>query len=435
MTFDELKIHDQLLEAIGYMNFKKASPIQEKAIPVALTGKDVLACAQTGTGKTASFVIPILDDLIRNGCEGTTSLIVVPTRELAIQINQEIQGFSYFTDTTSKAVFGGDKGKDWDAQKRALADGTNIIIATPGRLMQHLALGYTKLDTVRHLILDEADRMLDMGFYDDIKEILTHIPEKRQTLMFSATMAPSIRKLAHNILVEPETITISISKPAAGVTQSAYLAHPYQKNGVIHHILEKNKDYDSILIFSSTKRNVQKIVSSLAKKVGRDIISGISSDLEQAEREQVLMKFKAKQTKILVATDVLSRGIDIKEINLVINFDVPGDAADYVHRIGRTARADSKGEAITLISEDDIFKFKKIESLIEKEIEKLPIPEELGDAPDWKSPSKKPFNKGAKKTQGGKKKWDPKKKRNFKPKGDNTASNKANPKPQTSDKK
>lgn len=389
MTFEEFNIDEKLLEAISYMHFEKASPIQEKAIPVALEGHDVLACAQTGTGKTATFLIPILQDLVANGAHGTTSLIVVPTRELAIQIDQELQGFSYFTDTTSKAVYGGDKGMDWDDQKRAFTEGTNVIIATPGRLIAHLRLGYVKLNNLRHLVLDEADRMLDMGFIDDIRQILGYIPNKRQTMMFSATMAPEIQRLANTILVNPQMVSIAIAKPAEGVTQSAYMAHPYQKVGLITHILEKNPNYDSILIFTSTKKMIHQIVSAIRKKIPGVSVEGISSDFEQNEREDVLLRFKAKQTKILVATDVLSRGIDIKGINLVINFDVPKDSADYVHRVGRTARADAKGEAVTFISEADIPKFARIEKLIERSVEKIPLPEDLGEAPVWTDPKPK----------------------------------------------
>lgn len=389
MTFEEFNIDEKLLEAISYMHFEKASPIQEKAIPVALEGHDVLACAQTGTGKTATFLIPILQDLVANGAHGITSLIVVPTRELAIQIDQELQGFSYFTDTTSKAVYGGDKGMDWDDQKRAFTEGTNVIIATPGRLIAHLRLGYVKLNNLRHLVLDEADRMLDMGFIDDIRQILGYIPNKRQTMMFSATMAPEIQRLANTILVNPQLVSIAIAKPAEGVTQSAYMAHPYQKVGLITHILEKNPNYDSILIFTSTKKMIHQIVSAIRKKIPGVSVEGISSDFEQNEREDVLLRFKAKQTKILVATDVLSRGIDIKGINLVINFDVPKDSADYVHRVGRTARADAKGEAVTFISEADIPKFARIEKLIERSVEKIPLPEDLGEAPVWTDPKPK----------------------------------------------
>lgn len=384
MKFEELSIHEDLLEAISFMNFEKLSPIQEKAIPMALQGKDLLACAQTGTGKTASFVIPVLDDLIRNGNKGTTTLIIVPTRELAVQIDQEIQGFSYFTSTTSKSVYGGDKGKDWDEQKRAITEGTNIIVATPGRLMQHLALGYVNFKSVRHLILDEADRMLDMGFYDDIRAILQHIPTKRQTLLFSATMPPNIRKFAHQILQNPETITISLSKPAEGITQTAYMAYSQQKNKILSYIFSQPNDFESVLIFSSTKRNVHDIVRKLSQILKDKTIEAISSDFEQQERNDVLMRFKSHKTNILVATDVLSRGIDIKGINLVINYDVPGDPEDYVHRIGRTARADATGEAITLISDVDIPKFRRIEALIEKDIPKKTIPQDIGERPAWK---------------------------------------------------
>lgn len=406
MTFDEFQIDEKIIEAISYMHFEKASPIQEKAIPIALTGSDILACAQTGTGKTATFLIPVLQDLVKNGANGTTTLIIVPTRELAIQIDQELQGFSYFTDTTSKSVYGGDKGMDWDEQKRAFTDGTNVIIATPGRLLAHLRLGYVKLQNLRHLILDEADRMLDMGFIDDIRDVLKYVPEKRQTMMFSATMAPEIQKLANTILTNPQYVSIAIAKPAEGVTQLAYMAYPTQKIELITHILEQNPTYDSILIFTSTKKNIHSIVAAIRRTIKGVTVEGISSDFEQNDREDVLLRFRAKQTKILVATDVLSRGIDIKGINLVINFDVPRDPADYVHRVGRTARADAKGEAITFISEDDIPKFAKIERLIEKTIQKLPLPEKLGDAPIWKNVARQPKKKKFYgKKNGGNRKW------------------------------
>ncbi|MCQ2607708.1 MAG: DEAD/DEAH box helicase [Bacteroidales bacterium] len=413
MTFEELQIDEKLLEAISYMRFEKASPIQEQAIPLALEGHDLLACAQTGTGKTATFLIPILQDLVKNGSQGFTSLIIVPTRELAIQIDQELQGFSYFTDTTSKAVYGGDKGTDWDSQKLAFTEGTNVIIATPGRLMAHLRLGYVSMKNLRHLVLDEADRMLDMGFIDDIRQILSYVPPKRQTMLFSATMAPEIQKLATTILHEPKIVSIAIAKPAEGVKQSAYMAYPHQKVDLITHILEQNPDYDSIIIFTSTKKNIHSIVSAIKKKIRNVTIDGISSDFEQAEREEVLLRFRAKQTRVLVATDVLSRGIDIKGINLVINFDVPRDAADYVHRVGRTARADAKGEAITFISDLDIPKFHKIEHLIERSVDKVPLPQELGEAPEWKEYQPKPkIHHGSNQKNGGKRKFFYRKKKN-----------------------
>jgi superfamily II DNA/RNA helicase len=377
MTFDEFHLNEHVLEAISYMNFEKASPIQELAIPVALQGRDILACAQTGTGKTASYVIPILNDLSRNKSNHTTSLIIVPTRELAVQINQEIQGFSYFTDASSKAVYGGDKGTDWCAQKQALTGGTNIIVSTPGRLVEFIKQENVNFEHLRHLVLDEADRMLDMGFLDDVMRIMCALPDKRQTLMFSATMPPNISKLAHKILVNPEKITLAVSKPAENIRQLVYVVHPSQKVGLIHHLLESHPHYDSIIIFSSTKRFVHKIVSSLQRKLDADQVEGISSDFEQKDREKVLMRFRAKQTKILVATDVMSRGIDIKGVNLVVNFDTPADAEDYVHRVGRTARADAAGVAVTLVCEGEFHKLRKIEKLIEREIEKVPMPDSI----------------------------------------------------------
>jgi len=382
MTFEEFNIHESLVEAISYMNYQKASPVQEQAIPKALKGSDILACAQTGTGKTATFVIPIINDLVLNPSDKTTTLIIVPTRELAVQIDQEIQGFSYFTNVSSKAVYGGDKGADWDLQKEAFKEGTNIIVATPGRLLQHISLNNYKFDNVRPLVLDEADRMLDMGFYDDIRQIIAVLPTKRQTMMFSATMPPRIKGLASKILSNPEFVSIAISKPAENVTQYVYLLTDEQKIGVLADVLEKHPEYESIIIFTSYKRIVFQIVRRLSKipSIG-DSVEGISSDFEQKEREAVLMRFKGKQIKVLVATDVLSRGIDIKGINLVVNYDVPGDAADYVHRVGRTARADAKGVAITLVNKKDFYKLKRIEKLIEREIERVPVPESLGKTP------------------------------------------------------
>jgi ATP-dependent RNA helicase RhlE len=306
----------------------------------------------------------------------------VPTRELAIQINQQVQGFSYFLNINSVTVYGGRDGSDWDAECKALTKGTNIIIATPGKLISHLNLGYVKFDKIKHLVLDEADRMLDIGFYDDILRILSYVPEDRQTLMFSATMPQKIRDLASKILRNPVEFSTQISKPAEGVLQAAYVVHENQKIPVINSLISNKPDLDSILVFSSTKRKVNEIVKSL-KRAGNSV-EGISSDLEQKEREDVLMRFRSRRTRVLVATDVLSRGIDIKDINLIINFDVPGSAEDYVHRVGRTARADKTGIAISLINEMDMEKFDRIEKLIEQEVLKIPVPPELGEAPVYK---------------------------------------------------
>lgn len=391
MGFDEFGLDDKILDAISYMGYEKASEIQELTIPVILDGKDLLACAQTGTGKTAAFMLPILDHLSAEDNHDLSTLVIVPTRELAIQINQQIQGFSYFLNINSVTVYGGREGADWDAESRALTSGTNIIVATPGKLISHLNLGYVKFDKIKHLVLDEADRMLDIGFYDDILRILSYVPEERQTLMFSATMPPKIRDLAAKILKNPVEISTAISKPAEGVLQAAYVVYENQKIPIISSLISDKPDLDSILVFSSTKKKLFDIVKSL-KKAG-NTAEGISSDLEQKEREEVLMRFRSRRTRILVATDVLSRGIDIKDINLIINFDVPSSAEDYVHRVGRTARADKTGIAISLVNEHDMEKFDRIEKLIGQEILKIPVPQELGNGPEYKVKQARPRGK------------------------------------------
>ena len=388
MKFSELNLSDQLLEALSYMSFEKATPIQEQAIPKILEGRDILACAQTGTGKTAAFILPILDKLSRNNPGTTDTLVICPTRELAIQIEQQIQGFSYFLGVNSIAVYGGGDGVDFAQQQKALEGGTEIIVATPGKLLSHLSMGNAKFKNIKHLILDEADRMLDMGFNEDIQKIMGYLPEKRQYLMFSATFPPKMRDLAATNMVNPHEIKIAISKPSEAISQGAYLTYDEQKIPVIAQILDAKPEFKSIIVFSSTIRNVSKIVAALKKK-GLDV-AGISSELNQSERESVLMKFKAKRIRIIVATDILSRGIDIKDINLVVNYDVPNDGEDYVHRIGRTARADTKGMALTLINEDDMYKFLQIERLIEKEVRKLSLPAGIGEGPKWNTnPSRK----------------------------------------------
>ena len=398
MKFDEFKLHDKILEAISYMGFEEATPIQVQAIPEILNGRDLIGCAQTGTGKTAAFILPILDKLEEEGTTGTDTLVIVPTRELAVQIHQAIQGFSYFLSVGSIAVYGGGDGSEWEQERTALTSGSAIIVATPGKLIAHLKMGYVKFGGIRHLILDEADRMLDMGFYEDIKRIISYLPEKRQTLMFSATMPPKIRELAKQVLANPFEINIAMSKPAEGVLQAAYLAHDNQKIPLIKSLIEDKPEYHSILIFSATKKNVSEIRKAL--KGGNYTVEKISSDLDQREREDVLSRFKARQIRVLVATDVLSRGIDIKDINLIINYNVPGDAEDYVHRVGRTARAETTGVALTLINSDDMFRFHRIEELIEREVIKIQIPADLGEGPLWnpkfrpRQSFSKPYKKG-----------------------------------------
>ena len=381
MTFKELGLNEGLQEALGYMGFENATPIQEQAIPEILKGRDLLACAQTGTGKTAAFILPVLDLISRNMSGSIDCLVVAPTRELALQIEQQIQAFAYFVDVTSKAVYGGGDGHEFDEQKKALTKGANIIVATPGKLISHLNMGYVKFDKVGYFILDEADRMLDMGFIEDIEKIASFLPKKKQTLLFSATFPPKIKKFAATLLNDPAEISIAVSKPAAGVLQVAYCIHDHQKNAQIIKLIANKPNYTSIIIFTSTKKKVNDIVKALRKT--EKAVMAVSSDLDQKERESAVQKFRSKEIRIIVATDVLSRGIDIKDINLVINYDVPGDAEDYVHRIGRTARAATTGVAITLINEDDMYKFNKIERLIEAEVTKAPIDPSLGPAPAW----------------------------------------------------
>ncbi|RYF73603.1 MAG: DEAD/DEAH box helicase [Cytophagaceae bacterium] len=360
------------------MNYKQATPIQEQAIPLIQEGKDLIACAQTGTGKTAAFLIPLLDKIAHAEHNHTSTLVLVPTRELAKQIDDQVEGFSYFVSATSIAIYGGGKGDDWDKQRKALETGADIIIATPGRLIAHMQMGYVNFDKLNYLVLDEADKMLDMGFSDDILKIVATLPKERQTLLFSATMPPKIRTLASQLLTSPEEIRLSVSKPAAGIDQQIYLAKDHQKLPLLEHLMG-TMDVKSMVLFTSRKSEVNAIVRALAKR--GYVAKGISSDLEQEEREVVLREFKNKQLQIIVATDVLSRGIDVDNITHVVNYDVPRDAEDYVHRIGRTARAATTGTAITFVNEADMNKLGRIEKLIERKLDRLSITEELGYGP------------------------------------------------------
>ncbi len=378
LTFQEFSLHDDLRSGVEAMNYKQATPIQEQAIPLIQAGKDLIACAQTGTGKTAAFLIPLLDKIAHAEHDHTSTLVLVPTRELAKQIDDQVEGFSYFVSATSIAIYGGGKGDDWDKQRKALETGADIIIATPGRLIAHMQMGYVNFDKLNYLVLDEADKMLDMGFSDDILKIVDTLPKERQTLLFSATMPAKIKTLASKLLQNPEEIRLSVSKPAAGIDQQIYLAKDHQKLPLLEHLMG-TMDVKSMVLFTSRKSEVNAIVRALAKR--GYVAKGISSDLEQEEREVVLREFKNKQLQIIVATDVLSRGIDVDNITHVVNYDVPRDAEDYVHRIGRTARAATTGTAITFVNEADMNKLGRIEKLIERKLDRLSITEELGYGP------------------------------------------------------
>jgi superfamily II DNA/RNA helicase len=382
MNFNELNLNSQLLEAISYAGYVKATPVQELSIPIILEGRDIIACAQTGTGKTAAFALPVMSKLLEKETNKIQALVIVPTRELAIQIVQWMDGLSYFTNISAMSVYGGGDGISFEQEKTALTKGANIIVATPGRLLSHLNLGYVNFDELKFLILDEADRMLDMGFFDDIMRVVNTIPKERQTLMFSATMPQKIRQLANKILRDPAEVSIAISKPAEGVVQGAYMAYDAQKVPLIKKLLVgKEEELKSVIIFASRKETVKSLETELRKQ--KLSVRSIHSDLEQSEREEVMRMFKSRQIQGLVATDIVSRGIDIDDIGLVINFDVPGDAEDYIHRIGRTARAESTGVAITFINDKDQEKFQKIEKFLEKTIQKIPLPEGLGEGPAY----------------------------------------------------
>ncbi len=383
MDFRTLGLSEDLLDGLDAMNIKVPTPIQQQAIPVALEGRDLIACAQTGTGKTAAFLLPMIDIITGYKPREPNSiraLIVVPTRELALQIDQQLQAVAYFTPITSVAVYGGSDASSFDQQKQALTGGVEVVIATPGKLMSHLNLGYVPLKGLEFLVLDEADRMMDMGFIDDIKRIISFLPKERQTLLFSATMPPQIRQLTKEILYEPAEITIALSKPAEGVEQQAYVVFDMQKAEMLEHVL-RTDPATSIVIFAGRKVEVRNLTRHLQKKGFQ--ARGMHSDLEQSEREEVMLSFRNRRLRVLVATDVVSRGIDIDDIDLVINYDVPRDPEDYVHRVGRTARAQRKGKAITFVNEKQMREFGRIETLIGYEVKKMPLPEGAPKGPEY----------------------------------------------------
>ena len=392
MTFNDFNFDPQLFEGLQSMGYVKPTPIQAQAIPLILDNKDLIACAQTGTGKTASYLLPLLQHISTTDKKHTKALILAPTRELAQQIDQQVEGLAYFAGISSIAVYGGGDGMIYEQQRRAMTDGVDIIIATPGRLIAHLASGVIKLEHVEYLVLDEADRMLDMGFYEDLIRIIGFLPEKRQTMLFSATMPGKIRKLANTILKDPEQINIALSQPAVGILQQVYMVHDHQKIKLITDLL-KDGNHTSVLVFASRKETVKELNRTL-KKAGVKA-EAFHSDLEQEQRETILRSFKARQLPVIIGTDVLSRGIDVEGISLVINFDVPPDPEDYIHRIGRTARAETTGTAITFVNERDQKRFASIESLIGKEINRIALPEELGEAPLYQPEVKRksPFRK------------------------------------------
>ena len=388
MYFDELELNNSVLDALYDMRFEKCTPVQEKCIPEILNGNDELGVAQTGTGKTAAYLLPILSKLDDGNYpeKAINCLIMSPTRELAQQIDQAMQGFGYYLNgVSSVAVYGGNDGNRYDQELKSLQLGADVVIATPGRLISHISLGNVDLSKVSFFILDEADRMLDMGFSDDILKIAKKLPQSCQTIMFSATMPDKIEELAKTLLKNPKVIKLAVSKPAEKIKQSAYVCYETQKMGIIKDIF-KSDNLKRVIIFCGSKMKVKQVAGALQRK---HINCGeMHSDLDQAMRDEVMFKFKSGQFDVLVATDIVARGIDIDDISMVINYDVPHDAEDYVHRIGRTARAAREGSAITFVSDDDIYYFQLIEKFLGKQVDKTPLPEGLGEGPEYKSAGK-----------------------------------------------
>lgn len=381
MKFDELNLEDAVLDGLDAMNFQETTPIQELTIPIILEGKDVIACAQTGSGKTAAYVLPLINELSKEQHveSAVNAVIMAPTRELAQQIDQQIEGFSYFVPVSAVAVYGGTDGIAWEQQKKGLENGADIVIATPGRLLSHIKLGTVDFSHVSYFVLDEADRMLDMGFFEDIMQVYKLLPPDCQVVMFSATMPPKIRELAKTILKDPEEVKIAISQPPESIIQTAYICYSAQKFQILIDLFAQNNS-QRVLIFSSSKIKVKELAASLKRL--KYNVAAMHSDLDQPQREEVMKDFRNGHIDVLVATDVVSRGIDINDITLVINYDIPHDPEDYVHRIGRTARGtDGKGLAITFVGEDEQAQFKQIETFLGKTIYKIPIDPKFGQVP------------------------------------------------------
>ncbi len=401
MRFDELNLEDAVLDGLDAMNFQEATPIQEQTIPLILEGRDLIACAQTGTGKTAAYVLPIINELYKWDFpeNAVNAVIMAPTRELAQQIDQQIEGFSYFVPISAVSIYGGTDGIAWEQQRRGLEMGADIVIATPGRLLSYIKLDAVDLSQVSFFVLDEADRMLDMGFYEDIMQVYKQLPPTCQTVMFSATMPPKIKTLAGNILKDPAEIEIAISRPPESIMQTAYICYNTQKIKILEDLFTSTRP-QRVIIFSSAKVKVKELAKTLKRL--KFNVAEMHSDLEQAQREEVMRDFKNGKTDILVATDVVARGIDINDIRLVINFDIPHDPEDYVHRIGRTARGtNGEGLAITFVDPEEQAAFKRIEKFLKKEVYKIPIDPKFGNVPEY-APEANPKKRGGKSSSKGK---------------------------------
>ena len=400
MRFDQLSLSDDILDALDAMNFEECTPIQEQSIDLILEGNDLIACAQTGTGKTAAYLLPVIDLLADTEADSKVKcVIMVPTHELAQQIDRQMEGFSYYIPVSSLAIHGGNDGKEFARQQHALRQGADMVIATPGRLLAHIKMGYVDLSAVKYFILDEADRMLDMGFSDDIMRIVSQLPRERQTLMFSATMPKKIQQLAATILNNPKEVKIAVSKPAEKIDQSVFICHEGQKQGLLKRLFEQGHD-KRVIVFSSSKQKVKELTQILRRSKWK--AAEMHSDLDQKAREEVILAFRAGRLEILIATDILARGIDIDDIAMVVNYDVPHEAEDYVHRIGRTARAGAGGKAVTFVSERDQQRCAGIERFLGSEVRREEIPAEFGDAPEYRGDRRDRRNSPARKPSGDK---------------------------------
>ena len=420
MFFDELPLADEVLDALWDMHFDECTPVQEHTIPVILEGRDVISCAQTGTGKTAAFILPLLTNLLYDNHDPNklNAIIMAPTRELAQQIDQQMEGFGFYVPFSSVAIYGGNDGGAWGTQSTGLQKGADIVIATPGRLLSLMNIYNIDFSGVKYFILDEADRMLDMGFYDDIMAVVNRLPKERQTIMFSATMPANIRKMAKAIMNNPAEVQIAVSRPPESINQQAVDIYEAQKTAFIVQKFRSSGDQElkKVIVFVGKKQRVKELTRAL--RANHIDARAMHSDLEQKERDEVMLDFRNNKVDVLVATDIVSRGIDVDDIPLVINYDVPRDAEDYVHRIGRTARAENKGEAITLVSPEDKHFFNKIERFLQKSIERLELPSSLGAAPDSSvcSLAADEPKRSSKHRKGGKPHWHNRKPKNNRPK-------------------
>ena len=428
MFFDELPLADEVLDALWDMHFDECTPVQEHTIPVILEGRDVISCAQTGTGKTAAFILPLLTNLLYDNHDPNklNAIIMAPTRELAQQIDQQMEGFGFYVPFSSVAIYGGNDSGAWGTQSTGLQKGADIVIATPGRLLSLMNIYNIDFSGVKYFILDEADRMLDMGFYDDIMAVVNRLPKDRQTIMFSATMPANIRKMAKAIMNNPAEVQIAVSRPPESIRQMAVDIYEAQKTAYLSKLLSgglnvesqksKVKGLKKVIVFVGKKQGVKDLTRAL--RANNIEARAMHSDLEQKERDEVMLDFRNNKVDVLVATDIVSRGIDVDDIPLVINYDVPRDAEDYVHRIGRTARAENKGEAITLVSPEDKHFFNKIERFLQKSIERLPLPSSLGAQPNSSvcSLAADAPKRSSKHRKGGKPRWHNRKPKNNRPK-------------------